>query len=124
MPAVFNLELAGLAFSVFQDEPTVSDAYAEALGVAKRVLGAELARIVPRLASTAVAVEEPESPALGKIGFSWSGSGSYWSCTPPSTGGPSPGRASVPSSGPCRPCGWDPWQSWVRLVTLPALPPL
>ena len=69
MPAIFYLKLAGLALSVCQDQSPVSDAYAEALGVAKGILDADCDRLVPRLAATAVAPEEPESLALSPDGL-------------------------------------------------------
>ena len=64
MPVVLDLYLVDRASSVCRDEATVSDAFAVALGVAKGVLDAELARIVPKLPATAVAVEEPDTLAL------------------------------------------------------------
>ena len=66
MPAIFNLQLAGLALSVCEDQSTVSEAYATALGVAKGILDAELACIVPRLGATDVAPEEPATLALAQ----------------------------------------------------------
>ena len=51
MPPVMplNLALVNLAASVCEDQEVASEAYASAMGVAKGVLDAELARLVPRI---------------------------------------------------------------------------
>ena len=61
-----NLALVNLAASAYEDREVASEAYASAMGVAKGVRDAELARLVPSIPAWGGATAEPASLALSQ----------------------------------------------------------